>query len=351
MIFNKTLLRTFSLSVIILLTAQFTFGQKVSIKGTISNLTGNNTVTLEAISPQTSFTSQTANCNEKGEFEIQTDLTVTDFFKLSLSQSNYAILILQPNDEITLKADGKDLFSTLKVEGSPETNIFVQANGVFQENEEKRAAIQEKAAKELEKINSDEEAYQVKLIKENLTSLASLMMIDQLDKDKYVDLYIELDKNLIAKYPDNIVVKQFHNQVAAMKFLAPGQTVEDITLNDENGKPVSLSSLKGKYVLIDFWATWCKPCLAEIPHLKKTYEEYKDKGFEVYSISLDQSREQWHSMVPSLPWITVIDDQQVSTKFQVRSIPFTILIDKEGKVIAKNLRGADVENLLAQYLK
>ena len=104
---------------------------------------------------------------------------------------------------------------------------------------------------------------------------------------------------------------------------------------------------RGKVVLIDFWATWCMPCKAEIPNIKRAYAAYKDRGFEVYSISLDRDKSRWLAEEPNLPWINVLDEAGVyADRFSVQSIPFTILIDREGRIVAKNVRGAELDDRL-----
>jgi peroxiredoxin len=139
--------------------------------------------------------------------------------------------------------------------------------------------------------------------------------------------------------------------------LAIGKPAPGFTQNDANGKPVSLSSLKGKYVLIDFWASWCGPCRAENPQVVKAYRAYKDKGFTILGVSLDTDKTDWLGAVrhDHLSWQQVSDlkgwKNAVAVQYGIRAIPSNVLVDKKGIIIARNLRGASLENKLAGVLK
>ncbi|HWB25453.1 MAG TPA: TlpA disulfide reductase family protein [Chitinophagaceae bacterium] len=118
---------------------------------------------------------------------------------------------------------------------------------------------------------------------------------------------------------------------------AVGSTVPDIKLPDLKGKSINLSSLKGKVVVLDFWASWCGPCRRSIPDLKAIYEKYKDKGLEVYAVSLDTEKKDWTTAIKEdkTDWIHVIDqDNAVAKLWQIQYIPTTYLLDKDGKVIS-----------------
>jgi peroxiredoxin len=138
-----------------------------------------------------------------------------------------------------------------------------------------------------------------------------------------------------------------------------GDKAPDITLPDRSGKIASMSSLtKGKVVLLDFWAAWCGPCRHENPNVVKAYQKYKDKGFTVFSVSLDNSKDKWLEAIKkdALEWDTHVSDlkgwqSEGARKYGVTGIPATYLIDKNGVIIAKNLRGAQLEQKLSEILK
>lgn len=135
-----------------------------------------------------------------------------------------------------------------------------------------------------------------------------------------------------------------------------GSEALDFTQNDTAGNPVSLSSFKGKYVLVDFWASWCRPCRAENPNVVKAYNKFKNKNFTILGVSLDQQKEAWVKAIEKdkLAWTQVSDLQSwnnaVAQLYRVQSIPQNFLIDPNGKIVAKDLRGADLEKKLCELL-
>ncbi|MFN8348297.1 MAG: TlpA disulfide reductase family protein [Spirosomataceae bacterium] len=135
-----------------------------------------------------------------------------------------------------------------------------------------------------------------------------------------------------------------------------GQIAMDFTQNDVNEKPVSLSSLRGKYVLVDFWASWCGPCRQENPNIVKAYNQYKDKGFTVLGVSLDQKKEPWLKAIEKdqLTWTHVSDlkywQNEVAVQYGINSIPASYLLDSNGKIIGKNLRGEALTKKLAELM-
>ena len=132
-----------------------------------------------------------------------------------------------------------------------------------------------------------------------------------------------------------------------------GSTAPDIQLPNTKGATISLSSLKGKIVLIDFWASWCGPCRRSIPGLKEVYKKYKDKGFEIYGVSLDSDANDWKRAMfeDGIKWLQVNDSKgDVAGKWEVNYIPNTFLIDKEGKIIAVNANERALQELLQKLL-
>ncbi|SDG50427.1 Peroxiredoxin [Pedobacter terrae] len=133
-----------------------------------------------------------------------------------------------------------------------------------------------------------------------------------------------------------------------------GQQAMDFTQNDTKGQPVTLSGLRGKYVLVDFWASWCAPCREENPSVLKAYNKFKDRNFEIISVSLDDKKEPWLKAIEAdgLPWIQVSDlkgwKNAVARLYGVTSVPQNLLLDPSGKIVAKNLRG---EELNAELVK
>ncbi|RYZ20258.1 MAG: TlpA family protein disulfide reductase, partial [Chitinophagaceae bacterium] len=135
-----------------------------------------------------------------------------------------------------------------------------------------------------------------------------------------------------------------------------GSEAMEFTQADTTGSPVSLSSLRGKYVLLDFWASWCRPCRLENPNVVKAYEKFRKKNFTILGVSLDQNKDAWMKAIKAdnLTWTHVSDLQSwsnaVAQLYQVTGIPQNFLIDPSGKIVGKNLRGADLEARLCELL-
>ncbi|MDR6339446.1 thiol-disulfide isomerase/thioredoxin [Filimonas zeae] len=135
--------------------------------------------------------------------------------------------------------------------------------------------------------------------------------------------------------------------------VSEGIMAPDFTQNNPEGKPVKLSDFKGRYVLIDFWASWCGPCRAENPVVVAAYQKYNSKGFDILSVSLDASQQDWIKAIEKdgMPWVHVSDlkywKNAVAVQYGVNSVPTNFLIDPTGKIIAKNLRGAKLDEKLA----
>lgn len=182
--------------------------------------------------------------------------------------------------------------------------------------------------------------------------LTFIRLIQQYDEE-YVR---NLAKNYLKEYPNSEHAKRL---IASLPKGAPsiGDLAPEITLTNPEGKKVSLSSLKGKVVLLDFWASWCGPCRRENPNVVNVYNRYKDKGFTVFSVSLDNNKEAWLQAIQkdNLIWESHVSDLQgwkssAAALYGVKGIPATFLLDKEGKIVAANLRGDSLEAALIKLL-
>ena len=169
----------------------------------------------------------------------------------------------------------------------------------------------------------------------------------------------ELLKQLKQEFPESNPVKMLKQQEEAQKVqaaLVEGSKFPDFDEKDVAGKPISVSNYKGKVVLVDFWATWCGPCRAELPNVLKTYENYHSKGFEIIGVSLDQSEEKLTGFTKdkNMTWQQFFDGKgwanKLAAKYGIQSIPATYLLDREGKIIGKGLRGEDLETAVSKAL-
>ena len=158
---------------------------------------------------------------------------------------------------------------------------------------------------------------------------------------------------LIGDWPNNEFVQHLDSRLRTV--LVPGMEAPDIVLADRDGNMRRLSDLRGKVVLIDFWASWCRPCRMENPNVVRLYQQYHDQGFEIFSVSLDNNRDAWLKAIADdhLDWPNHVSDLRGWSSaggklYGIQSIPSTVLIDPDGNILARNLRGQELENKLKE---
>jgi peroxiredoxin len=224
----------------------------------------------------------------------------------------------------------------------------------------KDKAGQEKVDKEIEAIDADmREAVYGSFARSNPNSPAALYAVQQyagweINPDKVEPLFLSLPAK-VKSYPSAI---ELGKNIEIAKKTAIGKMAMDFTQNDTLDHPVSLSAFKGKYVLVDFWASWCGPCRAENPNVVRVFEKFKDKNFHIIGVSLDRAgqKEKWMKAIhdDQLAWTHVSDlkfwENEVAKQYGIKAIPQNLLLDPEGKIIAKNLRGEDLDVKLSEAI-
>lgn len=275
------------------------------------------------------------------------------------------------NSEITVegtldslfKADIKgsktqDEYQTFVDSNKPLSDAYASLYSEYQTasqsgNAAKVAEIETKA-EELQKQMLDN---QKNFVKNNPSSYVSPSILSSLAYEMEateIESIINTFDTAIVNLPQ---MKDLRARVEVMKAVAVGQKAPDFTMNDVDGKPVTLSSKFGpKLLLLDFWAAWCGPCRQENPNVVKVYNEFNKKGFDVFGVSLDQTKEDWVKAIADdkLTWTHVSDLQYWSNSaaklYAVQAIPANFLLDENGTIIGKNLRGDDLYNKVSEVL-
>lgn len=208
-------------------------------------------------------------------------------------------------------------------------------------------------------IHAEQKVVYLNFTKTNPNSFISLYTLGKYggpipEYNKVAPLFAKLSAQVKATKTG----KAYAEQLAGMKATAVGQMATNFTQNDTEGNPVKLSDYKGKYVLVDFWASWCGPCRAENPNLLKAYDAYHGKGLEILGVSIDieMMKNNWLAAVKAdkLPWKQVSDlenPNKAAILYGINAIPQNVLVDPTGRIVAKNLKGQDLHDKLAEILK
>jgi len=322
----------------------------------------------------------------KGEVTFNIVRNDPDYYRIVDGKGNMGVVILSPGKKVTLEGDLKDMVNTFHSPDSKENEQYYSFHrqlSSIRSNEElwvkKYKSFMESPATEdsatyymtlLRDMQDSSDLYVKVTIDSVMPSFAVYSMANYLRIEKEFDYMYGLAERIKNEMPNTKYSRMFVGEIVRMKeyndsklkkeaqsSVSIGKAAPDFTLSDVSKHEVSLSSLKGKYVLIDFWASWCGPCRAESPNMLKLYKRFKGSNFEILGVSLDESEKQWKDAIKKdgLDWIHVSDLMQWSSPvialYQIDGIPSTVIVDPQGIVVAKNLRGKELEDKLEELLK
>lgn len=341
-------------------------GKDFSLSGYLKGLPENTEVIIknEDLGPTPLATTK----SKAGKFILKGKIAEANLYYLSYEGSPQKVyLFMEPAN---MKIEGhKDSLTTVRISGSVAQKEFAEFNNQFNASfarlsqlaqqlnanqADPGGALRSEYNALAKEINAKTDLF-VAQHKTSVVSPFAILVMSQMSEDILVSeaRFQMLEPAARTSY----FGRMLDQTIAEGKIGAIGTQAIEFVQNDTTGNPVSLSSFKGKYVLVDFWASWCKPCRQENPNVVDAFQKYNQKNFTVLGVSLDRSRDPWLQAIrdDKLTWTHVSDlkfwNNEVAARYKVSSIPQNFLIDPNGKIIAKNLRGEELQSRLQELLK
>jgi peroxiredoxin len=363
------------------------------ISGTIVNPVSGAYIYLDELKSNELKAVDSTKISADGTFHFSREIKQPSFYLLKSNENNFLTMLIEPGENITLIAHCDSLNYPRSLKGSKGTESMAGYNKTLQATIKKLTGLNKIYSQNVDKPElprviqsldslaqiylNEINAYTKKYIDDNLSSLVSLVALYQqvapsvyvLNPTKDIKYFQKVDSAMFSLYPDYEPVVSLHEQVKEFTDKIKGETggglssasgaiAPEISLPTPAGDTIKLSSTRGSVVLLDFWASWCTPCRKENPNLLSAYNTYHKKGFQIYQVSLDKTKDAWLKGIQEdhlEKWIHVSDVQYWSSVvvplYKIESIPCNYLLDKEGRIIASNLRGPQLQIKLADIFK
>ncbi len=325
--------------------------------------------------------------DSSGVFFYENHIEDAGFFLLRVNDINYLTLLIEPGEEIRICGDAKNLLLDHRVQGSKGSALLSRLNKKLAKSYQAVDSIVEQMIDAHEgtanillrdqlemhynQAFDENQRYVKRFIRKNPKSLASIIALYQhfgnqllLNEQEHFEYFESLSRSLSEVYPTNKHVMDLNRRVGRHQrdlarrnaiggSLDKGSVAPEIILPDTSGTMSALSSLRGKYVLVDFWAAWCTPCREANPQLREIYKQYRHYGFEIYGISLDRTRDQWIQGIheDEISWIQVSDlrfwNSPVVSLYNIQGIPHAVLVCPDGLIIQKDISLAELRKFLS----
>jgi len=361
--------------------------KNVRIRGTLSGANAEK-IYLRELGNESTSRNDTVQLDANGQFSFKHKISQPTFYSLTVNDKPVTLLA-HPGEKIVISGDAHHLPLTYSVNGSSDSRNIQLLNQRLEHTvfvgdtlertlklyEGNRNYVNIQRQFQLNYLNEVDSlrAYNIRFMEKNPKSLVVIYALyQQLGQNNYlfseeedIRYFRKADSAFYRRYPKVPYVNTLHSNVIRMneqyntlmlnRMLSMlGQDAPEIALPAPDGRIMNLSATRGKYVLIDFWASWSAPCRTENINLLNMYHQYRDKGFEVYQVSLDQSKSSWERAIKEdgLPWINVSDlkfwDSDAVKRYGVETIPANFLVDRDGTIITKNLKGDVLEKKLSE---
>jgi thiol-disulfide isomerase/thioredoxin len=342
---------------------------ETTITGYFDNVSGWEVILAEQ-TPDGIFPIDTAIVQEDGYFQFEPELGDMQIYRVVISPSQFITLAIQKGDHIHMEANGAKV-EGYYIDGSEESALISEVAQHFTRHSAKMDSVRSEIArytaakngKELMKLFdyqrelfSEERQFYLDFVQKHPGNLATYFVVSSLQPQEDLDAYILAYNELKKNHPTFQYLPLLKKQIDVFQLASIGSIAPELNFPSPEGDSIPLSLLRGKYVLVDFWASWCKPCRDQNPSVKAIYEKYASRGFEIYGYSLDEEQSRWENAIVAdgINWVHTSDllgwNSKGSADYGVQAIPATFLINPEGVILARDLPIEELDRQLDSLL-